>query len=168
MHFRDLFASRPATFSFEFFPPRTPAAAEELFINIRELEQLKPTFVSVTYGAGGSTRQLTHDLVLRLKTQTALSPVPHLTTVCHTDREVRALLERYAAARTARAEIPTSRSSTPRTWSASSASSTSRERTPTPRVSGSASPGSPRVTPTPPTACWSLTGSRPRWTRGRT
>jgi methylenetetrahydrofolate reductase (NADPH) len=98
MHFRELFARHPASFSFEFFPPRTPAAAEELFKNISELQQLKPTFVSVTYGAGGTTRELTHDIVVRLKTQTPLNPVPHLTTVCHTESEVRALLERYAAA----------------------------------------------------------------------
>ncbi|MEX2217599.1 MAG: methylenetetrahydrofolate reductase [NAD(P)H] [Phycisphaerales bacterium] len=98
MHFRDLFARRPASFSFEFFPPRTPAGAGELFVNIRELERLKPSFVSVTYGAGGSTRELTHDLVLRLKQETPLAPVPHLTTVCHTEQEVGGVLERYARA----------------------------------------------------------------------
>jgi methylenetetrahydrofolate reductase (NADPH) len=98
MHFQDLFARHPASFSFEFFPPRTPAAAEDLFRSVAELEQLKPTFVSVTYGAGGSTRGLTHDLVLRIKQQTALSPIPHLTTVCHTEADIRSLLEQYAKA----------------------------------------------------------------------
>jgi methylenetetrahydrofolate reductase (NADPH) len=98
MHFRDLFDKHPSSFSFEFFPPRNPAAAEDLFVTIRELEQLKPTFVSVTYGAGGSTRELTQGLVLRLRAQTPLNAIPHLTTVCHTDREVQGLLERYAGA----------------------------------------------------------------------
>jgi methylenetetrahydrofolate reductase (NADPH) len=98
MHFQDLFARHPSSYSFEFFPPRTPAAAEDLFHSISELQQLKPTFVSVTYGAGGSTRGLTHDLVLRIKQQTPLPPIPHLTTVCHTEGDIRSLLEQYAAA----------------------------------------------------------------------
>jgi len=60
------------------------------------LEAIQPAFVSVTYGAGGSTRELTHDLVLRLKKQTSLDPVPHLTCVGHTEAEIEAILERYA------------------------------------------------------------------------
>jgi methylenetetrahydrofolate reductase (NADPH) len=98
MHFRDIFQSQPATFSFEFFPPKNPEGAAALFQNIAELERLKPTFISVTYGAGGSTRQLTQDLVIRLKRETALAPVPHLTCVCHREKEVGEILERYAAA----------------------------------------------------------------------
>lgn len=98
MHFRDLFASQPASFSFEFFPPRTPAAAEGLFTTIAELTPLKPSFVSVTYGAGGSTRQLTNDLVVRIKRETTLPPVPHLTCVCHDELEIGQILERYAQA----------------------------------------------------------------------
>ncbi|HEY8991173.1 MAG TPA: methylenetetrahydrofolate reductase, partial [Luteolibacter sp.] len=65
MHIRDLLATRRPSFSFEFFPPKTAASSEELYQTIRELEPLAPTFVSVTYGAGGGTRELTHDLVLR-------------------------------------------------------------------------------------------------------
>ena len=97
MHIQDILSSHPTTFSFEFFPPKTPEAFESLYQTIVELEPFLPHFVSVTYGAGGSTRELTHDLVLRLKTQTPLDPIPHLTCVCHKEPEVGAILERYAA-----------------------------------------------------------------------
>ena len=96
MHIHDVFAAHPTTFSFEFFPPKTPEAAEALYRNIAELEALKPSFVSVTYGAGGTTRELTHDLVVRLKETTTLDPVPHLTCVCHCREEVQDILRRYA------------------------------------------------------------------------
>jgi methylenetetrahydrofolate reductase (NADPH) len=69
-----------------------------LYSAIAELESLKPTFVSITYGAGGSTRELTHDLVVRIKSQTELVAVPHLTCVGHTEGEIRSILTRYAAA----------------------------------------------------------------------
>ncbi|MGD9688468.1 MAG: methylenetetrahydrofolate reductase [NAD(P)H] [Phycisphaerales bacterium] len=98
MHIRDIFARHSTTFSFEFFPPRDPASAETLYGTITEFEALKPSFVSVTYGAGGSTRELTRDLVVRLKAQSSLQPVPHLTCVCHSEEEIRAILERYAEA----------------------------------------------------------------------
>lgn len=98
MHIRDLLQQQRTTFSFEFFPPKTPEAAESLFAAISELETLKPSFVSITYGAGGSTRDLTHDLVIRLKSRGGLDPFPHLTCVCHQEREIREILERYAAA----------------------------------------------------------------------
>ncbi len=71
MHINDIFAADQTTVSFEFFPPKTAADAEVLYQHIAELETLWPSFVSVTYGAGGSTRQLTHDLVLRLKQTTS-------------------------------------------------------------------------------------------------
>lgn len=96
MHILDIFPKHPTTFSFEFFPPKTPEAAETLFQTIRDLEAYLPHFVSVTYGAGGSTRELTHDLVLRIKNETKLDPIPHLTCVCHKEAEVMAILERYA------------------------------------------------------------------------
>lgn len=98
MHIREIFASRRPTFSFEFFPPKTTEGAEALFQTIRELEALRPAFVSVTYGAGGSTRELTHDLVVRIKQESALEAVPHLTCVCHSEADIRAIIERYAAA----------------------------------------------------------------------
>lgn len=98
MHIRDIFASDQTTVSFEFFPPKTVADAEALYENIARLETLQPSFVSVTYGAGGSTRQLTHDLVVRLRQTTALDPIPHLTCVCHNEREIEEILAKYARA----------------------------------------------------------------------
>jgi methylenetetrahydrofolate reductase (NADPH) len=98
MHIRDIFAKQATTFSFEFFPPKDESAAESLYKTIRQLEALRPSFVSVTYGAGGSTRQLTHDLVVRLIEQTKVDPVPHLTCVCHSHAEIHDILDRYAKA----------------------------------------------------------------------
>ena len=97
MHILDIFESHPTTFSFEFFPPRTDEASEELFRNIVHLQALRPSFVSVTYGAGGSTRERTHDLVVRIQRETELTAVSHLTCVCHSKDELTAILERYAA-----------------------------------------------------------------------
>ncbi|QDU33002.1 5,10-methylenetetrahydrofolate reductase [Poriferisphaera corsica] len=96
MHAKDIFEQHSTTFSFEFFPPKTEASAEALFAAVKELEALKPSFVSVTYGAGGGTRELTHDLVLRIKKETQITTVPHLTCVCHSESEIEAILERYA------------------------------------------------------------------------
>jgi methylenetetrahydrofolate reductase (NADPH) len=97
MHIQDVFAAHKTTLSFEFFPPKDDKAAENLFTQIAELETLKPSFVSVTYGAGGTTRERTHNLVVRIKDKTALDPVPHLTCVCHSEADIGGLLERYAA-----------------------------------------------------------------------
>jgi methylenetetrahydrofolate reductase (NADPH) len=98
VHIHDIFAEDETTVSFEFFPPKTAADAQALYENIAELETLQPSFVSVTYGAGGSTRQLTHDLVLRLKQTTSLDPIPHLTCVGHSEREIDEILTKYAEA----------------------------------------------------------------------
>jgi methylenetetrahydrofolate reductase (NADPH) len=98
MHIADILSRGAKTASFEFFPPQKEAGWDSLFDSIRELEQLAPSFVSVTYGAGGSTRQRTNELVLRLRSETSLDPVPHLTCVGHTRAEVQEILERYAAA----------------------------------------------------------------------
>lgn len=98
MHIREIFQNNPTTFSFEFFPPKTPEAAESLFEVIRDLEPYQPHFVSVTYGAGGSTRELTHELVVRIRQTTTLDPIPHLTCVCHKEEEIASILERYAKA----------------------------------------------------------------------
>ena len=98
MQIQDIFAKHRTTFSFEFFPPQLTGTVDRLFAIIQRLEQLKPSFVSVTYGAGGSTRQLTHDLVMRIHSSTDLDPVPHLTCVCHTESEIRQILERYTLA----------------------------------------------------------------------
>ncbi len=98
MHATDIFAKHPTTFSFEFFPPKTEASSEALYGTISELEAYKPHFVSVTYGAGGSTRELTHDLVVKLKGQSSLDPIPHLTCVCHQENDIQEILDRYAEA----------------------------------------------------------------------
>ena len=96
MHINDIIQRGSPTFSFEFFPPKTQEAAEKLYQTIRDLESYMPDFVSVTYGAGGSTRELTHDLVQRIQHTTKLDPIPHLTCVCHNEEEIEAILLRYA------------------------------------------------------------------------
>jgi methylenetetrahydrofolate reductase (NADPH) len=96
MHISDIMRGDPPTFSFEFFPPKTPEAAESLYQTIRDLESYMPHFVSVTYGAGGSTRDLTHALVERIQNTTKLDPIPHLTCVCHKEDEIESILSRYA------------------------------------------------------------------------
>ena len=95
MHITEIMQGHTPTFSFEFFPPKTPAAAETLYQTIRDLESYMPDFVSVTYGAGGSTRELTHDLVERIQHTTRLNPIPHLTCVCHNEEEIETILLRY-------------------------------------------------------------------------
>src|SRR5437764_1655966 len=97
MHIRDIFQAHPTTFSFEFFPPKTDEASESLFATIAQLQVLQPSFVSVTYGAGGSTRERTHDLIVRIQRETTLTAVSHLTCVCHARDELAAILDRYAA-----------------------------------------------------------------------
>ncbi|MGC2353559.1 MAG: methylenetetrahydrofolate reductase [NAD(P)H] [Candidatus Udaeobacter sp.] len=96
MHITEIMRGNSPTFSFEFFPPKTPEAAETLYQTIRDLEAYMPHFVSVTYGAGGSTRDLTHDLVERIRRTTKLDPIPHLTCVCHNEQEIEEILLRYA------------------------------------------------------------------------
>jgi methylenetetrahydrofolate reductase (NADPH) len=96
MHITDIMRVGSPTFSFEFFPPKTPEAANTLYRTIRDLEAYMPDFVSVTYGAGGSTRELTHELVERIRHTTKLDPIPHLTCVCHNKPEIEAILLRYA------------------------------------------------------------------------
>ena len=96
MHITDIIRGNSPTFSFEFFPPKTPKAAETVYQTIRDLELYMPHFVSVTYGAGGSTRDLTHDLVERIQHTTKLEPIPHLTCVCHKEEEIEEILLRYA------------------------------------------------------------------------
>jgi len=95
-HFRDMLKQSGTTFSFEFFPPKTEAGASKLFDHIVKLESLGPSFVSVTYGAGGSTRQLTRDLVHKVREETGIVTVPHLTCVKHSEDEIRSIVEAYA------------------------------------------------------------------------
>jgi methylenetetrahydrofolate reductase (NADPH) len=97
MHMTDVLARDGMTASFEFFPPKTAPAWDEFVASLHEFEALKPSFTSVTYGAGGSTRDRTDALVTRLAAETALAPVPHLTCVGHTSAEVDSILAAYAA-----------------------------------------------------------------------
>jgi methylenetetrahydrofolate reductase (NADPH) len=81
--------------SFEFFPPKTPEMEERLWDVIKRLEPLGPRFVSVTYGAGGSTRERTHATVRRIRTETALEPAAHLTCVAATREEIDTVARDY-------------------------------------------------------------------------
>ena len=85
----------PPAISFEFFPPRTPALETQLWAAVERLAVLKPRFVSVTYGAGGSTQERTHATVLRLLRETPLTPAAHLTCVGATRAEVDKVARQY-------------------------------------------------------------------------
>jgi methylenetetrahydrofolate reductase (NADPH) len=87
--------TRPLKVSFEFSPPKTAEAEENLWRCIRRLEPLKPDFVSVTYGAGGSTRDRTHNTVKRIVEETQLAPAAHLTCVAHTKGEIEEIVRGY-------------------------------------------------------------------------
>lgn len=92
MKVKDLFPRLKRTFSFEFFPPKSNKAATELFETVADLKFLGPDFVSVTYGAGGSTRQRTIDLVVRLQKEQSFNVMAHLTCVGHTREELRQIV----------------------------------------------------------------------------
>jgi methylenetetrahydrofolate reductase (NADPH) len=95
---RDLLASGEKSFSFEFFPPKTPEGERLLWQAIRQLEPLHPTFVSVTYGAGGGTRETTVRITERIAWETTLDPMGHLAIVGHSIEELRQVLRQYADA----------------------------------------------------------------------
>jgi methylenetetrahydrofolate reductase (NADH) len=86
------------TYSFEFFPPKTDGAQLSLGRAISELEPLAPSFVSVTYGAGGSTRQRTREVVTWVRRETSITPMAHLTCYGHTRAEILSILDDYRAA----------------------------------------------------------------------
>ena len=95
MHIAQVLKQHQPAISFEFFPPKTEAASRELFQTIQQLVPLKPAYVSVTYGAGGSTRALTHDLVVKLQEETSLTIVSHLTCVGSSQDEILQILQTY-------------------------------------------------------------------------
>ena len=87
--------SNEPIFSFEFFPPKKQEDWDNLFETITNLSPLKPSYVSVTYGAGGSTRERTHNLVTKIQKETGLTVVSHLTCICSSDEEISSILELY-------------------------------------------------------------------------
>lgn len=91
---RDLLAEGP-TFSFEFFPPKTDQAMRELEKTLGELEPLHPSFVSVTYGAGGSTRERTRDIVTHIERDTSMTAMAHLTCIAHTRADLHDIVAGY-------------------------------------------------------------------------
>jgi methylenetetrahydrofolate reductase (NADPH) len=97
MHISDVLRTHNPAISFEFFPPKTERAFQELFESISALMPLKPAYVSVTYGAGGSTRERTHDLVVKLRKETDLTIVSHLTCVGSGRQEIHQILSKYQA-----------------------------------------------------------------------
>ena len=95
MKIGDIIKSRGSSLSFEFFPPRDAVAEARLFQSITTLESCKPDFVSVTYGAGGGTLRNTRKVILRLKEETSLTPMPHLTCVDQSHKDLDNILKDY-------------------------------------------------------------------------
>lgn len=97
MRIRELLATGRPSFSFEFFPPKTAEGSSHLLEAIESLRDLNPTYVSVTYGAGGSTRNLTLDLVRRIKTEFGIETMAHLTCVGSNRDEIRTVVDSLAS-----------------------------------------------------------------------
>ncbi len=95
MHIREILEKKETSLSFEFFPPKDGKMAQKLFNTINDLTKLNPSFVSVTYGAGGTTRELTHELLVNLKKESRHTIVSHLTCVGSTKDEILKILDTY-------------------------------------------------------------------------
>jgi methylenetetrahydrofolate reductase (NADPH) len=98
MKIRDMFAKASRVVSFEFFPPKTDKGMEKLYTAVEQLKPCRPSFVSVTYGAGGSTRDRTIELVSRIKRDLGVETMAHLTCVGATKKEIADVLDRLAGA----------------------------------------------------------------------
>ena len=94
MKIRDVLNAGKRSLSFEFFPPKTEEGTESLFRTIERLKAYRPDYVSVTYGAGGATRDKTVDIVARIKKETALEAMSHLTCIAQTREDVHKVLVR--------------------------------------------------------------------------
>jgi len=97
MNVSKILKEKDTTLSFEFFPPKTKKSSKNLFRKINELTDLNPSYVSVTYGAGGSARKLTHDLVVKIQEQSNITVVPHLTCVGSSKPEIYSIIEKYCS-----------------------------------------------------------------------
>ncbi|MBN1798113.1 MAG: methylenetetrahydrofolate reductase [NAD(P)H] [Spirochaetales bacterium] len=95
MHIKDILSKNKTSFSYEFFPPRTKEASDRLFTTIQQLSHYNPSYVSVTYGAGGSTRELTHNLIIKIRKQIKIPVVSHLTCIGSSKTEILGILEKY-------------------------------------------------------------------------
>src|SRR3569833_513361 len=93
MHISRCFGQGQPVFSFEFFPPKTEEGLHSLYSTLQDLAELNPSFVSVTYGAGGSTRELTVDLTARIKQEIGIEAMAHLTCVGHSSAEIAAVVD---------------------------------------------------------------------------
>lgn len=91
----DILARGERTVSFEFFPPKTPEAEATLEQTLIDLEPLNPSYVSVTYGAGGTTRERTHDIVVKINRETSMTAMAHLTCAAHTREQLVEIVTRY-------------------------------------------------------------------------
>ncbi len=96
MHIAQILKSKKTALSFEFFPPKTLEGFDNLFTTISELSYLNPAYVSVTYGAGGSTREKTHELISRIQRETDLTVISHLTCVGHSRAQINEILTNYS------------------------------------------------------------------------
>jgi methylenetetrahydrofolate reductase (NADPH) len=97
MRIADLMLQGSPTFSFEFFPPKTEEGLNRLYATIEHLAELRPSFVSVTYGAGGGTRDRTVEVARRIKSEIGLEPMAHLTCRGHTQEQIDSVLEQLEA-----------------------------------------------------------------------
>lgn len=95
MKIKELIAQQGGSISFEFFPPKSKGGEDQLFETIRRLESFNPTFVSVTYGAGGGTLKNTRQVIKRIKEETSLTSMPHLTCVGQSKEELSSILRDY-------------------------------------------------------------------------